>query len=144
MYQDFYSFRVQACKPTRRAHSHAPSTSWCKPISRQRHLDLKLFSDAVRQFIPTRSNLHGALSSWATQPACWDWMCVGKILPLSRLDFQHWVKDWLAVIGYWFPLANLVHSDKQRVNPKVPHSFCIDRSLQITNAVFWSYLYPVV
>lgn len=69
MCQDFYSFGVQACKTTRGAHLHvnALSTSWCKPISSRGQLDLKLFSNAVSQFIPTWSNLHGALSSWDTR-----------------------------------------------------------------------------
>lgn len=77
MCQDFYLFEVQACKTTRGAHLHvnALSASWCKPIFSQGQLDLKLFSDAVSQFISAWSNLHGALSSWAP---CWDWMRVGE------------------------------------------------------------------
>lgn len=77
MCQDLYLFEVQACKTTRGAHLHvnALSASWCKPIFSQGQLDLKLFSDAVSQFISAWSNLHGALSSWAP---CWDWMRVGE------------------------------------------------------------------
>lgn len=48
--------------PQAHLHVNALTTRRRKPIFGQRQLDLKLFSDAVRRFIPTLSNLHGALS----------------------------------------------------------------------------------
>lgn len=67
--------------PQAHPHVNALSTSRRKPISSKGQLDLKLFSDAVSRFIPTWSNLHGA---FPILRCCWDWMCVGKILPFKQ------------------------------------------------------------
>lgn len=111
------------------------------PISRQGQLDLKLFSDAVRWFIPTTPNLHGAFSVLSSIgflvkiERVW-----GRSVLLRRLEFPHWVWDWLAVTRYWFPLAYLVHSNKPRVNPLVPHTVVPAWTEVCTNTAFWPFL----